>query len=159
MKQQINHVSHVSFVYRLENLMAAKEEFANAFGITDWDGPEDIDAFDIRMVLSVSTGIELIAPLHEENNRFADHIRDKGEGFFAVIFGVADVRAAARQAQQKGIGMVCDPDGTPAIIDAMVMADGQPPFATWNDKLRTYQEVWLSPIGGVQALLGQIEPR
>lgn len=159
MKQQVHHVSHVSFVYRLENFHAAQDEFARAFGIDDWDGPVEVPAFGILQSLSVSTGIELLAPLYEEGNAFADHIREKGEGVFAVIFGVADLREAARAAKERGIGMKTNPDGTPMIIDGMTICGGQPPFASWHDKLKRYEEVWLDPVGGVNAFLGQIEPK
>ncbi len=160
MQQQINHVSHVCFVFKLENLPIAQREFGKAFGITEWDGPTEIPEWGIRLVQSVSAGIELLAPTTDDsNNMFVNHLRLKGEGFFALTFGVADVRAAAERAKRLGIAMHEDQNGVPAVIDGMRTLDGKPAHAAWSKTLRRYEEVSLKPVCGVNFYLGQIEPR
>jgi len=157
MQQQVNHVSHVCFVFRPENLTAAMQEFGKAFGITEWDGPTEIPEFGILLAQAVSEGVELLAPVRDDNI-FAEHLKAKGEGFFAMTFGVADVRAAAEKARRAGIEMHEDEQGAPFIIDGMTAVNGGPAHPSWASKLRRYEEVSLKPVCGLNFYLGQIEP-
>jgi hypothetical protein len=156
-QHQINHVSHICFIYELENLDAARQQFSDAFGITDWDGPTELSFFGVLQTQSLSTGIEILAPLHDKGP-FNDYLKARGEGFFAVIFGVADLETAVRKAQERGIEAVLDADGRPLLIDALTIAAGEPAHLSWRDRVRVYRETPLQPVAGVNAYLGQIEP-
>jgi hypothetical protein len=158
MQQQVNHVSHVSFIYTRQNLPAAKLDFEHAFQITDWDGPTEIRSLGVVQIISMSAGIELIAPLGDENNPFAQHIRDKGEGFFALVFGVADVRAAGERAKGLGLGLLETEDGSPWIMDGLHVNDGEPAHPNWDKRFRRFEEMALKPVRGMNLFLGQIEP-
>lgn len=169
MQQQINHVSHVLFVFKPENLRTAMDQFSKAFGIADWDGPTEIAQHSnpemaklfgrgLLIAQAVSEGIELLAPL-SEGNVFADHIKEKGEGFFAMIYGVPDVRAAAEAARSNGVAVHEDEHGAPLVIDGLRMINGGPVHPSWADKLRRYEEVSLKPLCGLNFYLSQIEPR
>lgn len=157
MQQQVDHVSHVCFIYRPENFHAAIKQFSDAFGIDDWDGPAKLPYFGILQTQSVSAGIEILAPI-EEGTQFSDYLSRHGEGFFALIYGVRDVEAAARKAMEKGIEPVYTEDGQPMLIDAMTIDNGQPAYASWPARIKIYKEIPLQPVGGVNVYLGQIEP-
>ena len=157
MQPQINHVSHVCFIYRKENFAKAKQQFGDALGITDWDGPQELPYFGVLQTQSVSAGIEILAPL-QEGTQFDDYLQTRGEGFFALIYGVEDIGKAVRRAQDKGIEPYLDADGKPLLIDAMHINNGGPAYASWAGRVKTYLEVPLKPISGVNFYLGQIEP-
>jgi 4-hydroxyphenylpyruvate dioxygenase-like putative hemolysin len=157
MQQQIDHVSHVCFIYKKENLAAAKKQFGDAFGISDWDGPAELPYFGILQTQSVSAGIEIIAPLGDDTE-FAGYLRVHGEGFFALIFGVRDLDKAVKQAREKGAEPHLTAAGEPVLIDAMRIDGGRPAYASWSERLKAYREVPLKPICGVNFYLGQIEP-
>lgn len=157
MRQQLNRVDHVTFIYRRDNFSSAMREFTSALGITDWDGPSELAAFGVLHAQSVEAGIELLAPLGDEG-MFADHLRAHGEGFFALIFGVPDLDTAVKQAAVSGTHPVTGDDGRPLIFDAMVLLDGKPAYASWSRKFHLYREVLLQPVAGQNIYLGQIEP-
>ena len=156
MRKQINHVSHVCFVFKKENLVIAMKKFQDAFNITDWDGPQEFPAFGVVQAQSVSAGIEIMAPLDDGDNPFAEHIRQKGEGFFALIYGVEDLHKAAKMAQEKGIELQLGKDGRPIVYDSMVM-HGDYIHKSWPTKMKTYREIPFS-LFGINFFLGQIEP-
>ncbi|KAK6378798.1 hypothetical protein LTS17_006501 [Exophiala oligosperma] len=142
--QQINHVSHVCFIVRKENLQLFKDQLTRAFNVTDWDGPLEVTPMGLLQTGSISTGLEIIAPLddQDEDNVFTQHIQAKGEGLFSVIYGVKDVELAAKEAQERGTELMNGPDV----------------HAAWNERLKVYREIALKPMFGINFWLGQIEP-
>ncbi|KAJ9646676.1 hypothetical protein H2204_000368 [Knufia peltigerae] len=158
--QQINHVSHVCFIVRKENLQLFKDQLTRAFNVTDWDGPLEVTPMGLLQTGSISTGLEIIAPLddQDEDNVFTQHIQAKGEGLFSVIYGVKDVELAAKEAQERGTELMNGPDGKPLTIDSMTGMNGQPVHAAWNERLKVYREIALKPMFGINFWLGQIEP-
>jgi 4-hydroxyphenylpyruvate dioxygenase-like putative hemolysin len=156
-QQQVERVDHVAFVYRKENFEQAKQQLTDALGIDDWDGPAEIKQFNMLHAQSLKTGIEVLSPLTDEGF-IADHLRSHGEGFFALVFGVADVHEALRRAQARGIQPVPDENGTPLLIDGLNDLNGEPSYPSWQDKLKTYLEIPLLPVAGLNFYFGQIEP-
>ena len=158
MQQHVNHVDHVCFIYRLENFEKAKDQFSKAFGITDWDGPQELPGFDVLQTQSLSTGMEIIAPL-KEGTFFDEYLRTHGEGFYSLIFGVADVHKAAAAAQANGIQPHLDEKGKPVLVNPMILANGKPVYESWTKRVDTYLEIPLQPICGVHFYLGEIKPK
>ncbi len=158
MQQHINHVDHVVFIYRLENFETAKEQFSKALGINDWDGPAELPYFGVLHTQSLSTGMEILAPL-QEGTPFDDYLRERGEGFFALVYGVANVRKAAEEAQARGIQFHLDESGKPWVIDVLHIDNGKPTYRHWADRLKAYLEIPLKPVCGINFYLGQIEPK
>jgi len=157
MHQQLDHVSHVCFIYDVERLEWARQEFSDAFGIDDWDGPVDLAAFGVLQTQSVSAGIEILAPL-TDTGPFREYLDTHGEGFFALIYGVRDLNAAVRSAQERGARPALDAEGRPLLIDALTIDNGAPAYPSWRESLRTYRETPFEPVAGVNVYLGEIEP-
>ncbi|KAJ9643312.1 hypothetical protein H2204_002208 [Knufia peltigerae] len=156
--QNVQRIDHVAYVFYKENIPSVIETLSNAFGITDWDGPAEMEAFGILQAQSVSAGIEVLAPLDpSDGSQFSQHLREKGEGFFALIFGVADLRRSAEAATKKGIQFKRGPDGEWLLIDSMKNKHGGPAHASWANKLHRYDEYWLEPLFGQNFFLSQIE--
>jgi 4-hydroxyphenylpyruvate dioxygenase-like putative hemolysin len=155
--KRTNVIDHVVFIYRLENLDAARDELSAALGITDWDGPKEFERFGIIQTQSVSAGVELLAPTGD-HGFIADHLKQHGEGFFSLVYGVEDLDKAVQEARDRGIEPVLDDDGSPLIIDSMVGGDdGGPAHPTWVGKVTVYKEVPLQPVAGLSLYLGEIE--
>ncbi|MDT2003850.1 hypothetical protein FXW78_01510 [Rhodococcus opacus] len=157
MGKRTNVIDHVTFIYRKENLDAARAELSAALGITDWDGPTEFKRFGITQIQSVSAGVELLAPTGD-HGFIADHLKEHGEGFFALIYGVEDLDKAVQEARARGIEPVLDDDGSPLVIDSMVGgADGGVAHPTWAGRVTVYKEVPLHPVAGLNLYLGEIE--
>ncbi len=157
MQQHINHVDHVCFIYRRENFEKAKDQFTKALGITDWNGPQELPYFGVLQAQSLSTGIEILTPLID-GTPFDDYLRERGEGFLALIYGVADVHKAAAEAQANGIQPIFDENGKPVLIDALTIDNGKPAYADWPTRLKRYLEIPLQPVCGVNMYFGEIVP-
>lgn len=158
MEQKIDHVNHVCFLFKLENLERAIEQFTKALGIDDWDGPRSVPQFGVHHAQSLNSGIELLAPSTTEESMFTAHLREHGEGFFALTYGVADLGAAIERARANGIGMVEIGKEQPLVIDSLDPAVGEAPYPEWKSRLKRYQHVPLLPLMGLNINIGQIEP-
>ncbi len=159
MQQQVNHVDHVCFVYKNENVATAMKKFGDALGITDWDGPKELPYFGVIHVQSLSAGIEILSPLPEGCPLpLNEYMQTHGEGFYALIYGVSNVREAAAQAKAKGIQAVTDEAGNPMLIDSLRIDNGKPAYAAWGERIKTYLEIPLQPVCGVNFLLSEIVP-
>lgn len=156
--QNLQRVDHVAFVYRRENHQQAVDQFTKAFGITDWDGPTELPIFGMIIAQSVKAGIEVLAPLDNSGNTmFSEHLRAKGEGFFALVFGVADLRTSAERAEKEGIKIKKDEKGDFLLLDNMVSNNGGAAHASWPTKLNRYDEYWFEPFNGEKFFPSQIE--
>lgn len=156
--QNVQRVDHVAFVYHRENHQQAIDQFTKAFGITDWDGPTEIPLFGMVIAQSVKSGIEVLAPLDNDGDTmFSEHLRAKGEGFFALVFGVANLRASAERAEKEGIKFDKDEKGDFLLLDNMIGVNGEAAHATWPAKLNRYDEYGLKPLNGERFYLSQIE--
>jgi hypothetical protein len=156
--QNVQRIDHVVFIYHKENIAHAIDQFSKAFGVTDWDGPVDMPAFGIVQGQSVKAGIEVLAPLDaSDDSIFSKHLRERGEGFFSLVFGVANLRESAERAEKQGIKFKRGENGDFLLIDSMVNKDGGPGHASWATRLNRYDEYWLEPLLGETFFLSQIE--
>jgi hypothetical protein len=104
MNQNINHVDHVIWISPIENLMANVAQLSELTN-HKFDGPFDREELGVRSCLSWEGGIEILAPLDIATplaDRIREHLATKGEGLFAIVFGVPDIMAAKARADRLG---------------------------------------------------------
>lgn len=92
MKKFTNHIDHVAWISRLENLDANIADLEKLTGAT----LTRFERKDMGFVMCISweAGLEVVAPL-EEPTEFNQWLRDwldtRGEGVISVVFGVRDL--------------------------------------------------------------------
>lgn len=92
MKKFTNHIDHVAWISRLENLEANIAELEKLAGakLTRFERKD----MGFVMCISWEAGLEVVAPL-EEPTEFNQWLRDwldtRGEGVMSVVFGVRDL--------------------------------------------------------------------
>jgi hypothetical protein len=148
MQQNVQRISHVSLLYRPENFERAIERFKDVLGIDDFDGPYDLTDFGIRFCVSWRSGIELISPIAADDGPYWDHLRTRGEGLYALIFGVKDLRAARDRAIAAGASAVS------GIINGLTLG-----VKSSNLRFARFEEVMIDVAMGLNLVLGQIEPK
>lgn len=104
MNQNVNHVDHVVWASHPETLL---ENMARLSELTGQQlmGPYDRPDIGARICLSWEGGIELVSPLDVVTpmaDALRNHLSIKGEGLFAVIFGVPDIMDARARADKIG---------------------------------------------------------
>lgn len=95
-RRNVGRIDHIILLYRdRESQEAARTKFTALLGIDDWD---EVGAGDegIYIIISWVSGIELICPIREVP-AFERHLAAHGEGFYAMVFGVADLKQAVAQ--------------------------------------------------------------
>ncbi|HKX80277.1 MAG TPA: hypothetical protein VJM34_17330 [Novosphingobium sp.] len=114
MKKLVNHVDHVAWISRPENLDANVAELERLSGAT-------LARSDSRMGITVciswEAGLEVIAPTGEEtpiNKELREYLETRGEGVYAVIFGVADIEAHKRRLEALGLKVGPEVGGGPS---------------------------------------------
>jgi len=103
MKKFVNHVDHVAWVSRPENIEAnvkALEKLSNA-RLTRFERR------DMGLILYISweAGLEIMAPSEEPteaNQPLREWLETRGEGVMFVIFGVADLEAHKARLEALG---------------------------------------------------------
>jgi hypothetical protein len=144
-QQPINRVSHVVFCLHPENLDDAVAFFSEALGATfeDSSRPE----LGLRIKIALASGIELIAPapdLGPTPQRFLDHLQERGEGVYDVVYGVRDIDAVIADAERFGVG----------VTHRNSFAD-EPP---WRGRFEVFDEAHFQPFHGIRLTLGCIQP-
>lgn len=145
LQQPINRVSHVVYCVRAENLATITSFFTDALGASfeSSDRPE----LGLRIRIALESGLELIAPdpeLGPVPARFTDHLAERGEGVYDVVYGVRDLDDTIARARPFGVG----------VTHRGSYADLPP----WQGRFDVFDEAHLEPIHGVHLTLGRIEP-
>lgn len=92
MKKFSNHIDHVAWISRLENIeanVAQLEKLADA-KLTRFERKD----MGFVMYISWEAGLEVVAPLAvptEFNQMLRDWLETRGEGVMSVVFGVRDL--------------------------------------------------------------------
>lgn len=128
MKKFTNHVDHVAWISRPENLDAnvAQLEKLTGASLTRF-AREDMG---FTMCISWEAGLEVVSPAEERtdfNAMLWGWLDSKGEGVFAVVFGVKDLEA--HKARLEAMGFPVGP----------LMDDH--PASPWHDKLVLWERV------------------
>lgn len=106
MKKFVNHVDHVAWMCRPENLDANIAQLEKLTGAT-------LARFDRRdmgftMCVDWEAGLEIVAPMEERtdfNQWLWSELETKGEGVAAVVFGVKDLEAHKARLEKMGFGV------------------------------------------------------
>ena len=122
MKKFVNHIDHVAWVSRLENLdanVAELERLANARLMR-------FRREDMGFIICVNwaAGLEVLAPLEqrtEVNQMMHDWLEQRGESVMFVVFGVAGLEAHKARLEAMGV------DVGPLVEDD--------PASPWHDQL------------------------
>ena len=143
MQKFVNHIDHVAWVSRLENLdanVAELERLANARLMR-------FRREDMGFIICVNwaAGLEVLAPLEqrtEVNQTMHDWLEKRGESVMFVVFGVAGL--AAHKARLEAMGV----DVGPLVEDH--------PASPWHDQLVLRERIAGTAMGSV-FVLGDID--
>jgi hypothetical protein len=104
MNQNINHVDHVIWASYPETLVENVARLAELTG-RPLQGPYERRDVGVSVYLSWEGGIEILSPLDVETptaDALRSHLDTKGEGLFAIVFGVPDIAEARTRAERLG---------------------------------------------------------
>jgi 4-hydroxyphenylpyruvate dioxygenase-like putative hemolysin len=142
-RRNVGRIDHIILLYRnRDNQEAARRNFSATLGIDDWqvagEGSEGI-----YIIISWKSGIELICPTREVA-AFERHLEAHGEGFYCMVFGVADLTQAMAHIKQLS-GRSPYPLGDPP-----------PPV---YEKFDIAREAIVGELGGIRVMLGEFKPK
>jgi len=143
MKKFINHIDHVTWISRPENIeenAVALERLTEA-KLVRFERKE----MGFVMYLSWEAGLEIVAPLPQRtdfNQALYDRLETHGEGVLAVVFGVRDLDK--HKARLESIGLPLGP----------LMDDH--PDSPWHQKL-VLRERMAPPVMNSWFVLGDID--
>ena len=145
MSQFRNRVDHVTWACHFRNLAPAARELSQLCGV-NLQGPHYDSNLGIVICLSCEAGLEIIAPLEGSDTAFntplRKHLEKRGEGLYAVIFGVPNLEEACERARKHGY--------TPG--DLLLMS-GNPP---WAEKILDAKESHVATVLNTPILLGEL---
>lgn len=128
MQKFINHVDHVAWLCRPENLDGHVEQLEKLTGakLTRFERAD----MGFTMCISWEAGLEVVAPMEERttfNSWLWSEVESKGEGVTSVVFGVKDLDWHKARLEKMGF------DVGPLMDDH--------PSAPWHDKLVLWERV------------------
>jgi hypothetical protein len=100
----VDHVDHVVWITYPDKIDAAAAELGTLCNVK-MEGPWVRDDIGLTICVSWEAGLELVAPHSERtdfNGPLHDHLAERGEGMYAIVFGVRDIQAAAERARFLG---------------------------------------------------------
>jgi hypothetical protein len=143
MKKFINHVDHVTWISRLENIEA---NVANLETITDGHLVRFERAdMGFVMYLDWDSGLEVVAPFDERtefNQALHDRLQTHGEGILGIVFGVDNLEKHKEKLEAKGLQI------GPLMDDL--------PSSPWHDRL-VLRERAAPAVMNSWMILGQID--
>lgn len=128
MKKFVNHVDHVAWLSRPENLDANVAQLEKLTGAKLTRFVREDMGF--TMCISWEAGLEVVAPMErrtEFNAWLWSELEKKGEGVSSVVFGVKDLNA--HKARLEAMGFVVGP----------LMDDH--PDSPWHDELVLWERM------------------
>jgi len=128
MKKFRNHIDHVAWISRLENIEANVRELEKLAGakLTRFERKD----MGFVMYISWEAGLEVVAPLEtptEFNQMLRDWLDTRGEGVMSVVFGVKDLDK--HKARLEALGFEVGP----------VMDDH--PDSPWHDRIVLWERM------------------
>jgi len=101
-----DRIHHINFLVR--DLDAAEQRYRSVLGL----GPAIRDELPARQVITArfklgDSWLVLVQPTSEEGEP-ARYLRENGEGFFLISFGVNDLEAAVQRVREAGSSVTTD---------------------------------------------------
>ena len=141
-RENAGRIDHIVLIYRTpESQEAARQEFSALLGIDDWDDLGEVYE-RLRVFVSWGSGIELIRPTKPDPT-FDSHLARHGDGFYCVVFGVADL--------EKASAWIANLGSTPSPLP-------RPPEAVF-DTFEVAREASVGEVGGINLTLGEFKPK
>ena len=144
MKKLFNHLDHFVWICRVENIEANVDRLSKLCRIKflgPWD--KDYGQGAVRIYVSWEGGLEVIAPLTEDSP-YARHVRERGEGPFALVFAVDGLEEAKGHAESLGYTVSWPPLAEPL--------ENQP----WGHQLAHMEEIVVGEVMNTMMVFGDI---
>lgn len=140
-------IDHIAFMVSPENFDSAIKSMTDLLELT-FEGPYDLTDLGTKVVIDWDAGIEFITVTDPSiATAQAEFLKTHGDGFYRLVVGVGDLKAALERADAAQIGLIYQYDGL--TIDP-----------SWRDRFDRIDEAILEdPSPGIRIALGQIEPR
>ena len=103
--RNVGKVDHaIAYFWNTENLERAQRKLEEALGVIDFHEVPDPSPLNLLILLSWEWGIELAAPRGElpQDNDFYQALKQRGEGWQMVVFGVANLDDADMRIKSAG---------------------------------------------------------
>jgi 4-hydroxyphenylpyruvate dioxygenase-like putative hemolysin len=100
LQQAMNRLDHIAIIVKRENVESYMQRLTRVLGV-QWDEGVTNESAGVYAVPSWDAGIELIAPLRE-SGRVWERLQKFGEGTVTIVFGVPDIEAAIKRAEDNG---------------------------------------------------------
>lgn len=101
-RRNAGRIDHILLAYRdTERQERARDELTAKLGVEGWDDLGNIDETGVRIIISWSAGLELLAPCRP-GSVIEQHLATRGEGFFSLVFGVADLDESVARLEREG---------------------------------------------------------
>ncbi len=144
MKKFINHIDHVTWISKLENI---EKNVAEIEAVTDGKLLRfQRDDMGFVMYIDWDAGLEVVSPYDEKtefNQGMHDWLATRGEGLLGVVYGVEDLEKHKDKLEARGI-----PIGP--VMDDL-------PTSPWHDRLVLRERAVMQLVCGGQFVLGQID--
>ncbi|MGB8363785.1 MAG: hypothetical protein ACLQUZ_17455 [Rhizomicrobium sp.] len=104
MKKFVNHIDHVTWISRIENIEAnvARLEMVTEAKLVRFERGD----MGFVMYLNWEAGLEVVAPLTERtefNQALYDRLESHGEGLLGIVFGVENLEKHKEKLEAKGL--------------------------------------------------------
>lgn len=104
MKKFVNHIDHVTWISRIENIEAnvARLEMVTEAKLVRFERGD----MGFVMYLNWEAGLEVVAPLTERtefNQALYDRLELHGEGLLGIVFGVENLEKHKEKLEAKGL--------------------------------------------------------
>jgi hypothetical protein len=142
-RRNVGRIDHIILLYRnRESQDDARQKFTDLLGIDDWDEIGE-GSEGIYIWISWGSGIELICPTREVP-AFDKHLAAHGEGFYALVFGVASLEQAMSHIKR--------------LTGRAPHALGTAPAPVY-DKFEIANEAVVGVVGGMRLMLGEFKSK
>jgi hypothetical protein len=142
-RRNVGRIDHILLLYRnRENQDQARDKLTELLGIDDWDEVGEGEE-GIYIWISWKSGIELICPTRVVP-AFEKHLASHGEGFYCLVFGVADLDRAIDNVRRLG-------GRSPHVL-------GNPPPKVY-EKFDIAREAIVGTVGGMRLMLGEFKAK